>query len=60
MVQVLMDMKMQIMIQVNIDDQRIADAHDFEGEEVNPDQVDGGEKASWLKVKLYVYKNNSY
>ena len=24
---------------------------------VNPDQVDGGEKASWLKVKLYVYKN---
>ena len=26
-------------------------------EEVNPDQADGGEKSSWLKVKLYVYKN---
>ena len=26
-------------------------------EEINPDQEDGGEKASWLKVKLYVYKN---
>ena len=26
-------------------------------EEVNPDQADGEEKASWIKVKLYVYKN---